>query len=122
MRTFGSLKRRNNIGFGLLGVSISKAVPREHGELDDGEERDERQQVPNVDVTRKQPVLEEHGGRDQARLPGNAGRTAAVFEKAFVDQPAEQWDPHCFPSSVKMSSTVQRKMRAKVSASSRLGS
>jgi len=78
-------------------------------------------------VVEEEAVLEEGDGKDRGGDAGDGGGTAAMVEKAFVNEFAEDWDSaedgvgQSWLSNWKISSVGQAKIRAKMRASSRLG-
>jgi hypothetical protein len=108
-------------------VSVSEAEPGKQGHLDDDEDESDCEQVPTPDVVPEKAVFKEDDGKAGGDYAGNAGGAATVLKKALVDESAQDGNSaqdgmsHDSLSKWKIWSVGQAKIRAKVSANSRLG-
>jgi hypothetical protein len=108
-------------------VSVSEAEPGEQGHLDGDEGESDSEQVPTPDVIPEEAIFKENYRKTGGGDTGNAGGAAAVIQKPFIDKSAEDGNSakdgmsHDSLSRSKIWSVGQAKMRAKVRASSRLG-
>jgi hypothetical protein len=110
-----------------LWVSVFDAEPGEQRHLDDYKADGEGEEVPTPDVVPEEAVFEEGDSKACGNDTGNRGGTAAVLEEAFIDESAQDGNSAengmslCGFSNWKMRSVGQAKVRAKMRASSRLG-
>jgi hypothetical protein len=111
-------------GFFLL---IVEPVPEYEGDFGGAHGVDHDDEIPTDTVLDEQTVLEKQEEGEHAHDGGGRSGAAAVFLKTLVGDMVEQEKTidklanHCGFSREKISSVGQEKMRAKVRASSRLG-
>ena len=104
---------------------VSETVPGHHGQLDDHEGERDGKQVPAPNVVVEHAVFENTDGDQGGDDSGQAGGAAAVLHETLVRGDAEDSANECHVhfsfSSWKIWSVEELKMRAKIRASSRLG-
>src|SRR5581483_8989476 len=106
--------------------SIVEAVPGEERHFQHHESESDGQQVPAPHVIVKKMELKKSDGKADRCNAGNTRRAAPMLEESLIDKFAEKGNStegmgHFLSSKRKISSVEQAKTRAKVRASSRLG-
>ena len=106
---------------------VFEAIPGEQGHFDGDKSESQGGQIPTPHVVHEEAVFEEANGQAGGEDSGCARGVAAMLNESLVYKFAQDWDSaqdgmgHFSFSNWKMWSVGQAKMRAKVSASSRLG-
>src|SRR5690242_8322381 len=105
----------------IVAPLFSYEVPCHQCQLDGAHHHHHREQIPTHRACREVPVGRHQHGSPCSGESGDARRSLTMAKEPLIDLGAEYRNLHFFLSRLKISSVLLPKTRAKVIASSRLG-